>query len=289
MKKRCFLIVNPTSGNYSRSRIEAVMAKLDGAGISPQLLLTGRAEDAPFFAARICAEEPDPFIIAAGGDGTINGVVNGLVPGKATLGILPLGTANVLAKELDIGSVQDAVERIVKQQSRAVSAGMLEAGGKCRYFLLMAGIGFDGAVVEGVRLGEKRLVGKGAYFLSAMRVLANWDRQSFPIDIDGREVTCHGAVVCNASRYGGNFTLAPKADLFSAGFRIVCITDSRPATYLRLAIGLAAGRIPAEGIVTMEGCVINVGGEKAVQLDGDYHCHGPVRITSVENFLRVIV
>lgn len=289
MPRRCFLIVNPTSGSYSRRRIDSVMRRLERAGLVPQLLLTGSAEDASLFARRICAEEPEPFIVAGGGDGTVNGLVNGLVPGVATLGVLPLGTANVLAKELCIRSVNEAVEKIVRQQSRPISVGMLESAGKSAYFLLMAGIGFDGAVVEGMRLSEKRVVGKGAYLFSALRVLADWDRQLFTISIDGKDMTCHGVVICKASKYGGNFILAPGADISNPDFQVVCVKDSRLTTYLKLMMGLAAGRISGEGISTIRGREIVIGGEKAVQLDGDFHCHGPVRVTAVENFLKIIV
>jgi YegS/Rv2252/BmrU family lipid kinase len=265
------------------------MTRLASAGFLPQLLLTERAEDAPHFAARICEKEQNPFIIAGGGDGTVNGVVNGLAPGKATLGILPLGTANVLAKELGINSMHTAVERIVSQQSKALSVGRVEAAGSSRYFLLMAGIGFDGAVVEGVRLAEKRFIGKGAYVLSALRVLAGWDRRLFTIILDGRALSCHGAVVCNASKYGGNFTLAPEADIFSPVLHVVWVKDGRPMTYLKLLLGLAAGRIPGGNICNAAGREIVIGGDKAIQLDGDFHCHGPARITAVENFLNIIV
>ncbi|WP_243374682.1 diacylglycerol kinase family protein [Geotalea sp. SG265] len=289
MSRRCFLIVNPTSGSYSPRRIDAVMARLSGAGFSPQLLITGSADDASRFAARICTEETDPFIIAGGGDGTVNGVVNGLVPGMATLGVLPLGTANVLAKELGIGSVHEAVEKLVRQRERSISAGMLEAAGESRYFLLMAGIGFDGAVVEGVRLGEKRLMGKGAYVLSALRVLADWDRRQFTISIDGRDISCHGAVICNASKYGGNFVLAPGAELFSPEFQVVYIRDGSRTAYLKLLMGMATGKISGSGIAVMGGREIIVGGDKAVQVDGDFHCHGPLRVSLVENFVNIIV
>lgn len=265
------------------------MASLEGAELLPELHITGSAEDASLFARRICTEEHEPFIVAGGGDGTINGVVNGLVPGRATLGVLPLGTANVLAKELRIRSLHEAVEKIVGQRSRPVSVGKLESAGKTTYFLLMAGVGFDGAVVEGVRLAEKRLVGKGAYFFSALRVLAGWDRQMFSICIDGNEMLCHGAVICNASRYGGNFILAPEAEIFTSDLQVVCVKNSRLTTYLRLIAGLAAGRVSGEGLAVVRGREIEISGEKAVQLDGDFHCRGPVRITSVENFLNIIV
>jgi diacylglycerol kinase family enzyme len=194
-----------------------VQQALKPAGLEPELLLTGCAEDAPRFASRICAAGDDPLILVAGGDGTLNGVLNGLAPGKATLGVIPLGTSNVLARELEIHSLDDALARIAAGRSRPVSVGELECGGDRRRFLLMAGIGVDGAVVRGVRLKEKRLVGKGAYLLSALREIGAWDRGELKVSGDGHTVSCHSVIVCNASKYGGNFVLAREADLFSPG------------------------------------------------------------------------
>ena len=290
MAKRCYLIVNPTSGLYSRQKIEGVMTALQGHGWAPELLLTGSAVDAPLFARRICADEPEPFVIVGGGDGTINGVLNGLVPGRATLAVLPIGTANVMAKELRINSVAEAVAKILRMETRRLSVGLLEAHGERKYFSLMAGIGLDGAVVKDVRLAEKKMIGKGAYLLAALRRLVNWESERLEMRADGRVLDCHSAIVCNGSKYGGNFVLAPAADIFSPGFQVLCVRDGRRWTYLKLALALLAGRVPQGGGVELfHARELEVIGNKAVQVDGDYHCHAQLRITADENFVRVIV
>ncbi|MBJ6726511.1 diacylglycerol/lipid kinase family protein [Geomesophilobacter sediminis] len=289
MSRRCFLIVNPTSGGYRTEKIQRVLEKLQTGGYAPELLPTGSAEDAPLFARRICAEESTPLILVAGGDGTINGVLNGLEPGRATLAVLPLGTSNVLSRELKIHSLDDAVARVLKGESRAVSVGELESCRETRRFLLMAGIGVDGAVVEGVRLSEKRRWGKGAYVLSALRHLVDWDAQDLTVKAAGKNVACHGVIVCNAAKYGGNFLLAPKADIFSPGFQVLCITGGR-ITYLKLAALLASGRVAeSPDVKVIEATELEVAGEKAVQLDGDPCGRLPVKVRSLADFCRVIV
>jgi YegS/Rv2252/BmrU family lipid kinase len=266
------------------------MSVLERGGLVPQLLLTGSAADAPLFARRICETETEPFIIVGGGDGTINGVVNGLVPGRGTLGLLPLGTANVLAKILDIQTMEGAVAKILRGETRPLSVGLLEATGVRRYFFLMAGIGLDGAVVKGVRLAEKRAVGKGAYLLSALRQLTDWDRKLLEIRTDCGKIECHSVIVCNGAKYGGDFVLAPEADIFAPGFRLFCVKGNRRRTYLWLALAMAVGRIPAgNDFASFYARDLEVSGSKAVQVDGDYCCHAPLRITTVENFVRVIV
>jgi diacylglycerol kinase family enzyme len=204
--------------------------------------------------------------------------------------VLPFGTANVLASELNIRSLEKAVQRLVKGEARQLSAGMLEWRGEKRYFLLMVGIGFDGAVVEEVRLPEKKIIGKGAYILSALRRLAAWDRGLFTIRADGIEMECHSAVICNGRKYGGNFVLAAGADIFAPGFQVLCVKDARRLSYVKMAFGILAGRLQQDGSVAMfPARVLEISGGKAVQVDGDYYCHSPVRITAVENFARIII
>ena len=264
------------------------MAILRQGGLDPELLPTGNAGDATLFAARICSEVRDPLILVAGGDGTVNGVLNGLAPGAATLGVIPLGTSNVLARELKIGSLADALARVARGASRPISVGELECAGEKRRFLLMAGVGVDGAVVQAVRLGEKKLFGKGAYLLSALRVLSRWDRGDLRVTGGGRSLSCHSVIVCNAARYGGNFLLAPHGDLFSPGFQVLCIKGGR-RSYLGLALLLGLNRAAASRSVTaFAACELEVSGDKAVQLDGDYFGVAPLRLRSLPDFVRLI-
>jgi diacylglycerol kinase family enzyme len=286
----CAIIINPTAGGYSERTTGEVTAFLERSGFAPELFLTRSAEDAPLFARRVCAERREPFIIAGGGDGTVNGVLNGLAPGAATLAVLPLGTSNVLAKELGIASLDDALRRIAAGETRPLSVGLLEREEESRYFFLMAGVGFDGAVVAGVRLGEKRWLKQGAYLLSALRCLGRWEQERLTVIADGARRECHSVVACNARRYGGDLVLAREADLFSPGFEVVCIKDSARRGYLRLVLNVLMGRGSAgPGLEVFAARELAVSGGKAVQADGDYVGLGPVVIRSVEGFAQLVV
>lgn len=289
MARRCYLIANPTSGTYSKRKIDKITAALSASGMEPVLLLTGSALDPTLFAARICATETDPLIAIAGGDGTINAVVNGLTAGKATLAVIPMGTSNVLSRELKMKGIKDALRRIAEGKSRAVPVGEMVCGGQKKNFVLMAGVGVDGAVVEGVRLSEKRKLGKAAYALSALRVMFAWDLNNLRIESGGNTVFCHSAIICNAAKYGGSFRLAPEADLFTPGFQVVCITGGR-LTYLKLAFLLAAGKVrPDKEIVIFPADELEVYGSKAAQLDGDPCGCAPLSIRSLPEYFRLIV
>ncbi|HEY6871172.1 MAG TPA: diacylglycerol kinase family protein [Geobacteraceae bacterium] len=290
MPTPCTVIMNPAAGGYAEDTTAEVAAALEGYGFAPQVFLTRSPDDAALFARRACAERPDPLVIAGGGDGTVNGVLNGLVPGAATLAVLPLGTSNVLARELGIRSVGEALGRIARRETRPLSVGLLDMAGERRYFSLMAGIGFDGAVVAGVRLGEKRWLKEGAYILSAVRVLGNWERETLEIVADGERRKCHSAVICNSARYGGDFMLARDADIFSPGFRVVCIRSGDRRGYLRLALRILTGRGAAgPGVEMFAARELHFAGGMAIQADGDYIGRGPGSIRTVEGFARLIV
>jgi YegS/Rv2252/BmrU family lipid kinase len=290
MSPHCTLIINPVSGGYSELKLRSVQTALEAGGKTCELLVTKSADDATLFTRRICREHEEPFVVAGGGDGTINGVLNGLEPGKAVLAVLPLGTANVLARELGICSTEDAVARIVRGITRPLTVGLLRAGSVERRFFLMAGIGVDGRIVENLREGEKRKLGKGAYLLSAARALLKWERERFEVVADGRRIDCHSLIVCNGARYGGSFILAPGADIFAPGFQAACITAETRGAYLRLALAVVSGRVRNNHDITFVAAgEISVSGEMAVQVDGDYCCRGPLKITAEPGFARLIV
>jgi diacylglycerol kinase (ATP) len=290
MPKLCTLIVNPVSGGYSEQKLRKIRAALEAGGLESELMITRSADDAASFARETCAQREKPFIVAGGGDGTVNGVINGIEPGKAVMAVLPLGTANVLARELGIRSVEDAVARIVREKTRPLTAGLLQADGMERRFVLMAGVGLDGTIVANVREREKRRVGKAAYLLSAAREMSGWETDRFQVVADGRRIECHSAVVCNAQRYGGGFVLAPGADIFAPGFRVACIRGNTRRSYLRLLVSVIAGRVRNNSELTIISArEITVSGSSAVQVDGDYCCRGPIRITAEAGYCRMIV
>lgn len=290
MADHCALIINPAAGGYSERTTAAVAAFLERSGFIPHVLLTRSAADATLFARRICAEQSEPFIIAGGGDGTVNGILNGLTAGAATLAVLPLGTSNVLARELGIRSVAEALRRIEARRTRALAVGLLAMADTKRYFLLMAGAGFDGAVVEGVGLGEKRWLKQGAYLLSALRCCCSWEREPMEIVADGEQRECHSVIICNASRYGGSFVLAEGADVFSPGFQVICVKSPARSAYLRLALNvLRRSGIAGPEVEVFAARELSFSGGRAIQADGDFVGRGPASIRAVAGFARLIV
>ncbi|HWI41946.1 MAG TPA: acylglycerol kinase family protein, partial [Verrucomicrobiae bacterium] len=114
--KRCVMIINPTAGSYSPRMVEEARGSVQAAGYAVEVLLTRSEADAAEFAAAEAAGAD--MIVAGGGDGTVNGVLNGLAGAPCAMGVLPLGTSNVLARELGIRNIADAVSRICRGRTR---------------------------------------------------------------------------------------------------------------------------------------------------------------------------
>jgi len=230
------------------------------------------------------------LIIIAAGDGTVNAVINNLLPGRATVAVLPLGTSNVLAAEIGIRTVEDGVERIIAGRTRSLPVGLLELACASHRFLLMAGVGIDGAIVRDVRPFAKRHLKQGAYALSAIRCALEWDHSMMSVRTADRSLDCHGVVVCTASRYGGNFIIAPECDLFSPEFTAVCVQGHCRRDYLRLAYDLFTGRADAnQDLVRIQAKEMEIRGVKPIQIDGDFVGYGPATVTMAPDFARIIV
>jgi diacylglycerol kinase family enzyme len=284
-----FLFVNPRSGSYARKSINSAVTRLKIAGMSPTMLsVTSPAEI--ISCCRQINETAAPLVIVAGGDGTINAVINGLQSGRATLAVLPMGTSNVLAAELGIKSVKYGIKRIIKGKTRPLAVGLLELAQGSHRFVLMAGIGLDGTVVRDIWPLGKRMLKQGAYALSAFISAFRWDDGLIEVITAERGLECHSVIVCSASRYGGDFILAPERDVFSPELTAVCIRKNGRRSYLRLAYELFRGRadtsseripVPADGL--------EIRGTKPIQIDGDFIGYSPARITSIPDFARIIV
>lgn len=287
---RSYLFVNPASGHHSSGRLQTVLEQLRVNAIIPEVFQVRTPADI-FAKCAVINEDHEPhLIIVAGGDGTFNAVVNGLKPGTATLAVLPFGTSNVLATELGITSIEDGVGKVIAGKTHSLSVGVLDMESRSLRFLLMAGIGLDGAVVRDVWPLGKRLLRQGAYALSALSRAIRWDTTMFTLKSNQGEVSCHTAIVCNAARYGGDFILSPGNSPFSPGLSAVCITGNSRRTYLSCALDLFRNRADGSRHLTrLHASSFEIQGTHPIQIDGDFVGYGPARISEYSNFAKIIV
>ena len=289
-KMNAYLFVNPASGYHTAKRLTLTLERLRKSAIIPEIFEV-RTPHEIYAICRTINKVHDPhLVIVAGGDGTFNAVVNGLEPGTATLAVLPFGTSNVLAAEIGIRNLDDALERIATGKTRSLSVGLLEFEERSLRFVLMAGIGLDGAVVRDVWPLAKKLLKQGAYALSALSNTLAWDSSVLEIRSPVGNVTCHTAIICNASRYGGNFILSPESSPFSPGFSAVCVTGGSRRAYLRGIMDLFNGKVETNSsIIPLCSSTFEIQGQRPIQIDGDFVGYGPARISELPDFAKIIV
>lgn len=293
MKSLVIVIYNPAARRASEGKIASATAYLEKKGFAVELLRTETIGHARLLAADAQKRKPR-LMIAAGGDGTINEVINGIVRTDTPLGVLPLGTTNVLAKELDIPEdIYSALETAVTSGPRRVSLGMIETGsGKdlsVRFFCLMAGIGLDGKAVYGVNSAVKKISGKAAYILSGIQNIIGYSPEKLTFIVDGKEYSGYSAVIGKAAKYGGHFKVTPDATLLDPSLFVCLFKGGRRRDLLRYVIGVIRGKhLTYRDVVYLKAMEIEVRGNAHIQIDGDYLGLTPAKVSTARDVLTLM-
>ena len=236
---RILIIHNPVSGRRRAALLEQVLERLRLAGCTVALCRTGKRGDAERLAA---AAAPDLYdaVAVAGGDGTINEVLNGMARSPLPLGLIPMGTANVLAAELGLPQSAEGIARtLLEGRRRHIDLGLASG----RRFAMMAGVGFDAHVVGGIDPRIKRAVGKGAYVWQSLVEIVRYRPQHYLLTLDGIGHAAASAVFANGHYYAGRFTCAPAASLTDACLH-VCLFKSRGRlSVVRYSLALLLGSL----------------------------------------------
>lgn len=269
--------------------MDSIRRELASKGTESEVIFCKTFAEMTTAAAELGSVQGSGAVVAAGGDGTINAVFNGLAGNRATCAIIPMGTANVMALELGIVSAHDAAGRIAAAVTRPLTAGLIRNSGHESRFFLMAGAGFDGRIVRGVTLKAKKLLGKGAYGLSALRTLASWDSTEISITTEREEFSCNSLIVTNSAKYGGSFVLCRDSSLFTPAFELLAIKGgSRCATIRALTDALTA-KDHSTALYRTSAAKITINGRKPVQADGDDWGDSPLEITAEPGYAEIIV
>ena len=294
-QRKAILISNPKTGRYAAHRslqLDALCDYLRTHGVEVEQVSTTGPGDATRIAARAVSSGVREVIVS-GGDGTINEALQGLIGSDARLAILPLGTANVLARDLKLPlNSEQAIEVIARGHTRRVHVGCAidEAKGTKRYFFLMAGIGLDASVVQRVRPGLKKRFGKGAFWYSGLSHLIDWKPIPFEIEINSHTYTATFATIGKAASYGGELSVTPRARLDQPDFEI-CLVESRSRLrYLRLLAYAMRGGAPADtrGFRFLRATRARAVGTTAVQVDGELIGDLPMRFEIAAQSIDVI-
>jgi diacylglycerol kinase (ATP) len=226
-----------------------------------------------------------------GGDGTINEAMNGMIGSDVALGVLPGGTANVLAMELGLGSgLERAIERLTKSKPRRVSIGRLCQPGKdSRHFLMMAGAGLDAQIVLDLNASLKAKTGKLAYWVAGFSQVVKRVGQ-LETRINGDTYPCGFTLASRVRNYGGDMELARGASLLSNDFETVMFEGSNPWRYIFYMLAVSLKQVQKmPGVRTVRSTRIELRGDAPIQIDGEYVGRSPATIEIVRNALTLLV
>jgi YegS/Rv2252/BmrU family lipid kinase len=293
---RTCVIFNPVArGNKARH----FRQWLNGVAFECTLKPTTKAGEAQRLGAEAVAEGFE-LIIAAGGDGTVNEVLNGIGDSpngfeRARLGVLPLGTVNVFAREIGLPlKVSEAWKVLQAGSERWIDVPLVEFGSNGsagrRYFVQLAGAGLDARAIELVSWKHKKQVGPLAYVIAGLKAL----REQHPritVRADGQEFSGQLVLTGNGRYYGGSFAVFPEAKLEDGFMDVCCIPKTNFPTLLRCAPGvLFQGRVPESQVrrVRTKKFELSAESRAAFELDGEWVGHLPATFSLGPQKIRVI-
>ncbi len=287
------VIFNPTArGDKAivfKSRLSALAGPI-------RLLPTRGPGDAGILAAQAAAEGIGT-VVAAGGDGTVNEVANGLAsagrfPIGPRLGVIPLGTVNVFAKELGLPSDLGAAWECIRAgRTTRIDLAVAQHSGGSRWFVQMAGAGLDSQAIARVDWALKKRVGPLAYVWAGFRALHG----PLPrIDVTGGPGPVSGelALLGNGRFYGGRFPVFPAACLSDGKLDLALLEHANVLSLARAAVAVAAGRLLHLSGIRHQ-CAANfrfeAAGRAPFQVEGDNVGHLPVEFRVQPGAIDVLV
>ena len=289
---RALVVFNPNAGQAGALK-QALTEGCDvwrAAGWQVDQQPTEGPGDATRIAHEAAAAGYD-IVVAAGGDGTVNEVMNGLVGTQTALGALPVGTVNVWVREIGLPlQPRAAAEAQLQATVRRIDVGR---AGK-RHFLLMASLGFDAAVTGSVRSEQKKRLGAFAYVLQGLKVAFRYEGVLARVIVDGHQLRGRYlmAVMGNSQLYGGVVKLTASA-VIDDGLLDVCLIKGRSLRGAPLRIWSLVNRRHREdeSIAYFRARRIDFMSSKPmdVQVDGDHIGTSPMSFEIVPASLSVLV
>src|SRR5215469_11803618 len=288
------IIANPTSGNggfpLQNRHFDETLAFLRKQGWKAEIWYTRSSGDGEKLAQKAVKQQVN-LVIAAGGDGTINEIIQGLAGSETALGVLPGGTVNVWARELGI-PLDNAGARavLVNGQARRIDLGCVNG----RYFLLMVGIGLDGEVAQAVERKPLKRLGVLGYALAALWLGPGYSGFPVAVQMDGLVVKTRAlqVFVGNTQLYAGAFKFTWKAKC-DDGLLDLCIVRKRNLLGRIVVLwDFLLGREQRRLWVrydTFTSINIKTLQPVAFQIDGEAAGHTPATFTIASCSLKVIV
>src|SRR5690349_8357691 len=236
-------LVNPASDNGKTGRRWAALAhRAAGLGLDGETLYSER----PGHLIELAAATQADVVVAVGGDGTMNEVVNGLMEreDRRELAVIPLGTGMDFVRTYDIPNrFEDAVRVAAGGTTRTIDVGRVEHSRGVRWFANVGSVGMSAAVAQRANGMSKVLGGKATFFYALVRVFLEWQNTLVDVELDGekRSGRMHDVVVANGRYHGGAMKLAPEAEPDDGLFDVLLIGDVNKLDFVTTAPKLYRG------------------------------------------------
>lgn len=219
---KILFILNPIAGGGKAGDLEdMIRTEMEARNIEYSLRKTTASGDATLIAEEGLEDGYD-LIVAVGGDGTLNEIARAILGTSASLGIIPGGTGNDMARTLDMPlDPREALKNLLKHQKKTIDVGYVNG----ELFLNIASTGLDSAVVEGAKAYKEKYQGSTAYSISMLKNLIRFRKKPMKIEIDGETIDeeIYLVAVGNGKTYGGGFKILPMAKLDDGYFHICVV------------------------------------------------------------------
>lgn len=266
---RILFVANPAAGRSRAAYLDEIIARMREQGAEVDLYLTQGVADA----TRHLKSESKTYhtIVAVGGDGTVNEVINGMIGRSENIAVIPTGTTNVLATELALPQkVDQVVAMLLTNKTESVYLGVVNG----RRFSMMTGIGYDAWVCDSVDVNLKKKLGKIVYVMAMIRHIFSFGVQRYELEIDGTKHWASAIVITNGRHYAGKFTFSRIADIRQPFLQAVLLQSMSRWALLGMLLALPFGRVEALSyMASVSARRISVraqnGAHEPVQADGD--------------------
>jgi YegS/Rv2252/BmrU family lipid kinase len=237
--KRGVLVYNPSAGQHDlRRTMVAVIERMRGEGLE----LVNAPTEGPGHATEIVrafVARGAEVVAVCGGDGTVSEAASGIAGTDVPLGVLPGGTSNVLARELEIPIEMDRAAGLLMAGRRKI---LRVFSANDRPFLLWAGVGLDARIMARTNPWWKRQLGRAGIALTAFSELAGYEFPRLEVSVDGEAPQAATfAVACHARRYAGDWIIAPEASLLSDTVEVLVFSGENRRQLYRLFQGMRLG------------------------------------------------
>jgi diacylglycerol kinase (ATP) len=261
-----------------------------------EVRLTARKGDAVRF-ARTAVRKGCDMIVAAGGDGTLNEVVNGIGANasRVRLGLIPLGTGNDLARTLGLPTdLDEAIALLAAGHTRAIDLVRVTSD-RVRYFVNVSAGGFSGLVDEKLTPKMKKTWGPLAYLRSAVAALPQLRAYRTKLSLDNRKrltINLYNVVIANGRYVGGGTLIAPKASIDDGLLDIILIHERSAAELALLAAQVALGNhLSSAAVVFRRAAKVTVTSRPGMwfNVDGELVSNEPAEFEVLPRALQFVV